>query len=259
MSLSKIALCCVCLLSVTAMGQQLPLQLQPAAPAPGQTIAFTVTAPHEGTYYREGALIELITRDRPDGPIVYQASPKELIIRLLPEGEQLTETWNQNDLSGQQVGTGTYWVHILHSRTAEQFSRSMHEITIQHPAPVLDRLTQAHPGQTAVMSLSSSADSLGPYLVAASLSAGDGFTAQGIQFDLDLDVLFSLSFPVPHPGLFTNFQATLDGEGQAPPILVHLPNDPALYGQAFHLQALVTDAKGTRSRASNLLRVPIGG
>jgi hypothetical protein len=112
-------------------------------------------------------------------------------------------------------------------------------------APTLTALTAAQTGQVLSLGLSAATAPGGIYVAAASLTTDVGIPlGGGLHVALDYDLVFQLSFPVPHGGLFNNFLGPLDAAGMAPGLDVVIPPGPLLAGLPLHVQAAILPVSG---------------
>jgi hypothetical protein len=184
-----------------------------------------------------------IRSERPDGPAIYTpAFCTDDLLGIPPQGS-FTINWNQVDDHGRQVPPGNYWMRLAAIGIEEWVC-----VTIQHPdqGRHLSALGPAVLGQDLVLRLSDPDAGGGAYAVLASGSAGGGVDLGALGYlCLDPDLLFSLSFPAPPASIFENFLGSLDQNGVAGEIAVHIPAEPFLAQRPLHFQAAVLSVSGS--------------
>jgi len=210
-------------------------------PAPvGQPITLTITeAQGTGIQLPSSCVYTSIHSGGPTGPVV--AAPLCLaVITPVPAWGTRSQTWNQQDNSGQQVPSGRYWFEIRYWDNSFTNIDSDFFCVDVAGAPGFQTLvatTGAQTGQPLLMDVQAPAFAGGVYVAAASLTTDTTQTFAPITLCLDDDVLFNLSFPVPHPALFANFQGALDVSGNATGLTVLVPNLPQLQCLGLHVAA----------------------
>jgi hypothetical protein len=124
--------------------------------------------------------------------------------------------------------------------------------------PVLTQQTAAQVGQNMVMDVAWPAGGGLPYVAGASLTTNTGINVGGGLFvSLDPDLVFSLSFPVPDPLLFSGFQGVLDAGGNAFGLAVNIPPIPSLAYLPLHVQAAIIQPPGQPVRLTNVVNACI--
>jgi hypothetical protein len=109
-----------------------------------------------------------------------------------------------------------------------------------------------------LMSISAPSYGGAAYVTAASFTTNTGFpVTNNLYACLDPDFVFFLSFPVPDPSLFANFQGTLTSTGTITGQTVHIPNIPALQCKPLHVQAAVIGTLGQLPVLTNALNLSI--
>jgi hypothetical protein len=214
---------------------------------PGQTVTFTVTnASSQSLNLGSGCAYAAVRQGLPSGPIVYNPICTTILVNLPPCG---TVTTPYTPAAG--LAPGLYWfqVRYLTGPSSVAGANIMNEYFPFHvldpTQPVLFEVAPARVGQDLILGLSAPAQPGGVYVAAASYTSNVGFAAGPTQYvGLDLDWLFALSFPAPDPFLFSNFQGGIDPFGNAPPIVVHVPNLPALVCKPLHVQVAVLGSTG---------------
>ena len=97
-------------------------------------------------------------------------------------------------------------------------------------------------GQVMALAIAAPADPLSIYFTGISFTSNQGVPVNSnLMAHLDNDILFALSTSGTFPGLFLNFMATPDANGDSPLIMLPLPQDPSLACLPLKAQAVVLD------------------
>lgn len=211
---------------------------------PGQPMTLRVSNGGPATVQlTNGCGYNAVVAGTPTGPVVFAPLICPLIlIQIQPCGSR-----NTNFTAPASLTPGVYYLRIDYRipPATNVISESFPFSVQAAGAPLLAATTPARIGTSLLCDLSAPAAANGYYLTGASLSTNTGFSAgPGLFLSLDLDFLFALSFPVPDPVLFTNFQNSLSPTGTATGIGVNIPNIPQLLWKGVALQAAVVDAFG---------------
>jgi hypothetical protein len=212
-------------------------------PAPlGTPITVTaLDAYNRGLYTPGGCLITSVRKGAPNGPSVGFFPCTLLPVAIPPCGSPTprSATWTP----ANNLTPDLYFIEITHSvgpfmpTTTEYYC-----VTLEGAVPG-PRLAASGPpmvGGLLALNIAAPAYPNAIYVAALSGSTNVGIALPGGQrLCLDPDLLFSLTFPVPIPGIFTNFQGVLDASGQVGNIAVAIPNLPQLVCFPFHAQAVV--------------------
>lgn len=165
-----------------------------------------------------------------------------------------TQTW------AGTMTPGRYWIEISHSVgpfgpiTNEYYCVDIFD-PAQGPPAALTAVNTPTIGTNFQMSINSPSDAGATYILALSGSSNVGAPiAPGLSACIDVDPLFNLTYPSPVPGIFNNFQSTLDATGTSVGISVNIPNDPALACMPVHAQALIL---GVNWRTTNDLLINV--
>lgn len=247
----------VALMVAVSLPAQGVLSVSASSVAQGASLVVTFTAPEGGATMNDGCIIDLVAKDTPMGPIVYQPTMCSDVILTFGGGQQGSETWSTMDGDGGFHAPGTYWAWT--SWTDAAGSSHVAQVSFEVVEAIqLGQETSALLGTRARFRID--APSLGGhgYVAAASGSQVRGFWMQGMHFALDQDDLFWLSISGGNP-LFDGFQGVLTEDGEATGIRMKVPHDPRLSGHSFLIQGLVYDLEGGAiDGASNVLTVWIG-
>jgi len=151
---------------------------------------------------------------------------------------------------------GDYWIRVNYKdATGSNFIDEWAPFTVAGAtSATLSNLTAPMVGNVLDLMLTDTAANApgAAYVTVASLTANTGIGSFPPLFICtDQDVLFDLSFPVPFPPLFVNFQGALDLNGQALMSFV-IPNVPQLSCLPLHFQSVVIPPAGA-ARTSNCL------
>ena len=213
---------------------------------PGQNVNMTLTA-GVGLNFASGCVVQQVRSGSPTGPVVFAPFICPLIFITLNPCDTFTTGWNQLDSSGTQVADGDYWIGIGYfpnSGGALITDWFCARVDSNPPAAVLSANGSLTVGQTTTFGLSAPGDPFATYVVVASLRSNVGLLAGGVRYHVDQDFVFEASFPVPSPGIFSNFQGPLDATGQSPTIGITLPNTPILQCLPFKMQGAVISTSG---------------
>ena len=209
---------------------------------PGSTVSVTVTeANGTSIVFTTPCGFDQVRADSPTGPVI-NASPCPLANTPVSPWGSVSGTWN---VSG--FGPGTYWLRMRYwDANLAVLTSEWCCLQVAYPfTPTLTAQTPAQVGQDLLMTLGSGFPAGTPYVAAASYTTNQGLPlGPGNYLCLDIDFLFDLSFPIPLPGLFSNFIGVLDANGSATGLTVHLPNIPFLQCKPLHVQAAVLPPSG---------------
>lgn len=229
------------------------------APMPGQNLAVTITPNpsvigqgaavlirNQSPYiiaFTDSCFIRQISRARPDGETVWQASACADVVTYVPPGGFVEDAWNGLDSQGGMAPPDTYWMVISYLRAdawepmTERFALTVHG---DLPGPFLTAIVPPQIGDNLHLAIDAPAFPGGSYLAAAAFTTNRGFDlGGGLYVALDLDDLFALSLASETDGIFQNFQGSLDSNGHTEKPYVSIPGLPELVGRGFHVQALV--------------------
>lgn len=215
-------------------------------PAPvGSTVALAITeSAGIGLTFPSSCYVDQVRAVHGRGPVVWQASACADIITPLGPHETLNTLWTPVDQSGAALPGGIYALRVSWIGN-DGIQTSWYAVAIENgdDMPTLQATNPATLGSSIALTLDAPIAPDAPYFVAASLGTQAGFAVSGGWVNLDLDPLFALSFPIPHPAVFSNFHGTLDDAGHASGIAMHLPNVPSLAHLGITLQAVVPDPR----------------
>jgi hypothetical protein len=231
----------------TASGQALCITISPnpAPPATPITISGYAVSPN-GLFSQSVCFVPIIHSGTPNGPVI-QALPCAFVPTAIPgcgsTAPPRTYTWTP----GPQIAPGLYWFEIdWVSAPFGTPTSEFHGVTIQGtpPGPVLSGAATTPWAAPYLLALSAPAHPGEAYAVALSASTNTGLSiAPGLFLSLDVDAVFSLTFPTPDPALFQNFQGVLDAAGVANGIAILVP--PLFLGCVpLHAEAAVISAAG---------------
>jgi len=235
---------CGCAVLVIALGaglgaQQILSGETSPNPAPlGSTISLTVQASIP-VYLQSGCGLNAVHQGSPGGPIVYQPFICPAIIIPVGPGSPYTIQWQP----GSNVTPGTYYIEVGYRDQATFTLQppAFFPVRIDGPAapggPVLATTGPVMLGGTVSFTIDEPSAPNDLYVLAAAFSTNQGQPLGPLgHLALDQDILWNLSFPVPHPALFQNFQGILDGNGHTGAPQMFIPAVPALQytNIAFH-------------------------
>ena len=176
----------------------------------------------------------------PGGPLAPVLSPF-----CLPASGSLQPcgTTTQNWTPPAVLAPGTYWMKCQYVDATGAIVPRWVDFRIDATSePTLTPVSPPQVGQTWALILSHPADPNSGYVAGASLSTDQGIALPGLPLTLDQDLLFNLSFPVPHPGLFTDFQGVLDANGNAA-LFVHIPPIAGIACFGIHVQSVLINSQ----------------
>jgi len=246
----RLALSMSLILLVCGLGaaQFVSAEVSPNPVAAGQPIAIKIEATTPSDIM-PGCGFAAIHAGSPAGPIVYQPFICPSLRILVGPGGSYTAKWNAL-VNNQPLTPGDYYVQILWRPVSNPGKAWSHWVPfrvdpVSGPTlPVLSTTTAAQRGQTLLVKLSSPSQVSASAILAASLTTNTGLNLSPSQhLALDLDFLFYLSFPVPNPFLFTNFQGVLNVKGELVGA-IQIPNVPTLQGAQIAVQGVVIDKNG---------------
>ena len=239
-------------LSAPLAAQNTSAEFSPNPAPPGVQIDFVATdATGSGLFLPSGCTWLEVRQGSPSGPVIDhlpQGTGCGAALVPIAANGSFGVSWNQIDTNtGLQVAPGTYWYRV--STLADVSSPIVQEwfcISIQDPSdPTLRALTPAKAGQALALDIVAPTEPGAAYVTVASFTSNNPIVlTTGLPTCIDQDSLFSLSFPVPNPAVFTGFQGTLDAFGTAAGISVAIPASPVVNFQPLVLQAAVIGGPG---------------
>jgi hypothetical protein len=239
------------------VAQSICAVIDPNPAAPGSPVTITVIdASGLGFSHAVGCVATTIHSGMPNGPILtLPYAPCGPGFSFVPATGNATKTetlpaslapglyyWKVETAPGTSTTLGTEWIPFTTSTFAD---------------PLLFPQALPQVGQPFVMDLAWIFGAFQPYIAAASLTTNSGINAGSLFVSLDPDVLFFLSFPVPDPLLFANFQGTLGISGTAFGLVINIPPIPALANLPLHVQAAIGQSPGLPTRLSNVVNACI--
>jgi hypothetical protein len=196
-----------------------------------------------GFEYQSACVARTVRVGTPGGPI----APLALsfcgvnYVPVAPFGSA-TKTFNIGVLSA-----GLYYVDVV-TRPVGSLATTTTWVpfhVINAGDPVLTPQTTAQVGMPYLMDLTAPSLPGALCFTAAAFTTDVGFAFGSLYVSLDFaDPLFGLSFPVPYPGLFVNFQAVTDSAGNLPGIGINIPNLPSLAYLPVNVQTVVAPLAG---------------
>lgn len=209
-----------------------------------------------------GCGITAVRLGSPTGTLVLNPATQGLgcprILQMTGPGQTAQVVWTGTDSAGRPVGPGTYWLEVTARDMSGNIGVGHFPIRLDDPVgtPQADgpTLTAFVPGTRAPslpaigggrIDLTITAPWAGSsaYFLACSSTTNTGFAVGSDFVALDLDLIFSLTFPtVIDPRLFQNFIGVLNGGRGAAAIQV----PPAVLPAGFPLavQGIVFDGSG---------------
>ncbi len=238
------------------------LSVEPAAnPVPqGAMVKLSIEAAQTSELLRACPID--VRAGSPTGPVVYSPMMCIMLRVVIGPGQSYNNMgWNGRDNSNNLVAPGTYYIHIKHKLINSTNPWTSHFVPVRidptagPTEPVLSTTSATVIGQPLNLNLNSPNNPNDSYYTAASFTTNAGFNLNANQrVALDVDLLFSLSFPNPVPGLFTNFTGTMDNMGNATPMM-NIPNLPGLKGSQVAFQSIIIDASNSILISNPLTRI----
>lgn len=249
MRMPAVALVALLAFATGTDAQDIAGTVSPSAVLPGSVVTLTITeATGVGVVLAHPCGFEGVAVGGPGGSLIAGSGCAPANTPLGPHAS-LSGTWN---VSG--FGPGRYAFRVRYQDANNVQRTEWFCFDVAYPFfPTLTAVTNAQVGQPLDLRIDAPNFSGVPYLVAAARTSNAGFfIAPGQHVCLDPDAVFALSFPVPHPALFSGFQGVLDATGEATGITVHIPNLPALRGQPLRVQAVLVPLVGAASLTNPL-------
>jgi len=179
----------------------------------------------------------------PSGGTTFLTSPSCFPSQtLVPACTSISQTWS---ISGV-LSAGTYWMSASYQNAVTgTYHLSWTEFRVGGGGNQTALAQVAPPvrGTPWNINISHPADPAAGYFAAASLTTNVGVPFGNDWISLDIDFLFSLSFPTPLPGLFSGFQGGLDSSGGAT-MTVFIPDVAVLDCMGIRVQAVLLSPGG---------------
>ena len=187
------------------------------------TVSLTVEATATASLLTGCGIIE-VREGSPTGPIVYQPLFCIGLFILVGPGTPYTVGWPGT------ATPGTYYVRIDYSDTATGALQppAWFPVRVDDPNtpndPILTSSGAITGGATTTFQVSHPIAAGATYIMAASQTTNTGFAVSATtRVDLDMDFVFSLSYPLALPGVFNNFVGNLDASGNSSGVSINVP------------------------------------
>ena len=251
--------------SIPVSAQTLNATVSPNPVLVGQSVTLSITdAQGLGSQLPSGCVVTSVTQGGPSGIGTEVLNGVFCTANIVPipscaSGQALSQQWSGNTATGP-APAGRYWFNVTFwdvGFTTLRTESFPFTIVAAASAPTLSTLTPPIVGTNFTMQIASPADAGSSYICASSATTNVGIPLGTSRIGLDPDALFLLTFPNPLPGVFTNYQGTLDASGNSPAIGINLPNFTPLQCLSIATEAVIIPSGGGAPKLTNTLHSTI--